>query len=155
VAGFKGVRVHDSFEPTLNGTDTVDYSTVTNVLRRVDGKQMYATFGVGMSTSALNRELLKSGLWTPGAAHPEVAVAGGWAQAGGHAWMSKDYGLGVDNVQEYKIVTADGELRIANEKSNPDLFWALRGGGGGTWGVVVEATFKVSVSTSLINTLTP
>jgi len=54
-----------------------------------------------------------------------------------------EYGLGADNVLEYKVVTADGNLTIANAVSNPDLFWALRGGGGGTWGVVVEATFKV------------
>jgi FAD/FMN-containing dehydrogenase len=49
----------------------------------------------------------------------------------------------VDNVVEFKVVTADGELVVANEIANPDLFWALRGGGGGTWGVVVEATIKV------------
>jgi FAD/FMN-containing dehydrogenase len=51
--------------------------------------------------------------------------------------------LGADNVVEYKVVTADGKLRIANAVSEPDLFWALRGGGGGTFGVVVEATVKV------------
>jgi FAD/FMN-containing dehydrogenase len=53
------------------------------------------------------------------------------------------YGLAVDNVVEMKVVTADGRLVVANEVSNPDLFWALRGGGAGTWGVVVEATVKV------------
>jgi FAD/FMN-containing dehydrogenase len=45
---------------------------------------------------------------------------------------------------EYKVVTADGNLVIANAVSNPDLFWALRGGGPSTFGVVVEATVKVS-----------
>jgi FAD/FMN-containing dehydrogenase len=44
---------------------------------------------------------------------------------------------------EYKIVTADGKLNVANSVINPELFWALRGGGAGTWGVVVEATYKV------------
>jgi hypothetical protein len=43
---------------------------------------------------------------------------------------------------EFKVVTADGKLKVANEVSNPDLFWALRGGGGGTWGVVTQATVK-------------
>jgi len=43
---------------------------------------------------------------------------------------------------EFKVVTADGTLRVANSVSNPDLFWSLRGGGGGTFGVVVEATMK-------------
>jgi hypothetical protein len=50
--------------------------------------------------------------------------------------------LGSDQFLEFKIVTADGTLNVANEVSNPDLFWALRGGGGSTFGVVVEATVK-------------
>jgi hypothetical protein len=51
---------------------------------------------------------------------------------------------------EYKVVTADGELKVANSVSNPDLFWALRGGGGGTFGVVVEATVKAYVSPPVV-----
>lgn len=43
---------------------------------------------------------------------------------------------------EAKVVTADGQLRVANAVSNPDLFWAIRGGGGGTFGIVVESTWK-------------
>jgi hypothetical protein len=44
---------------------------------------------------------------------------------------------------EFKIVTPDGEYRVANECQNKDLFWALRGGGAGTWGVVLETSQKV------------
>jgi FAD/FMN-containing dehydrogenase len=58
-------------------------------------------------------------------------VAGGYAQSGGHAPLSSIYGLAADNILEYKVVTADGKLKIANAVSEPDLFWALRGGGGG------------------------
>jgi FAD/FMN-containing dehydrogenase len=76
----------------------------------------------------------------------DVSVAGGWSQGGGHSWLSMEYGLGVDHALEYKLVTADGNLTLANAVSNPDLFWALRGGGGGTWGVVYEATFKARPS---------
>lgn len=50
----------------------------------------------------------------------------------------------MDQILEYKVVTADGNVVIANAVSNPDLFWAMRGGGSATWGVVVEATVKVS-----------
>lgn len=46
------------------------------------------------------------------------------------------------------MVTADGQLLVANTVTNEDLFWALRGGGAGTWGVVVEATLKVSLALS-------
>lgn len=56
--------------------------------------------------------------------------------------MTGAYGLGVDNVYEFQVVTADGQLRVANEVASPDLFWALRGGCGSTFGVVVQATIK-------------
>jgi FAD binding domain len=69
-------------------------------------------------------------------------VIGGWAQSGGHAPLSAQYGLGADQILEAKVVTADGRLVVANSVSNPDLFWAIRGGGGGTFGVVVEGTIK-------------
>ncbi|QSZ31942.1 hypothetical protein DSL72_001511 [Monilinia vaccinii-corymbosi] len=72
-----------------------------------------------------------------------VGVAGGWVQAGGHSVLSPVYGLGVDRVVQYKVITTDGILRVANECQNADLFWALRGGGGGTFGVVMEATHRV------------
>ncbi|TGO63909.1 hypothetical protein BCON_0010g00750 [Botryotinia convoluta] len=72
-----------------------------------------------------------------------IGVAGGWVQAGGHSVLSPVYGLGIDRVVQYKIITTDGVLRIANECKNSDLFWALRGGGGGTFGIVMEATHRV------------
>jgi hypothetical protein len=71
-----------------------------------------------------------------------VALAGGWGQHGGHSPVSSHFGLGVDQFLEFQVVTADGKLKIANKLSNPDLFWALRGGGGGNFGVVTQVTFK-------------
>jgi hypothetical protein len=53
----------------------------------------------------------------------------------------------VDNVLEITIVTADGDHVVANSYCNQDLFWALRGGGGGTWGVVTSVTYKTHPST--------
>ncbi|TQS32799.1 hypothetical protein Golomagni_06875, partial [Golovinomyces magnicellulatus] len=85
---------------------------------------------------------------------PTVGLSGGWVQNGGHSVMSNVYGLGVDRVLQYKVVTPDGQLRIANKCQNTDLFWALRGGGGGTFGLVLESTHKVepkmSVAVALI-----
>lgn len=104
-----------------------------------------------MTSDELNAELKKSGLYTVGAAHGSVSVAGGWSQAGGHAWLSMEYGLGADNILEYKVITADGNLTVANAVTNPDLFWAMRGGGGGTWGVVVEATMKAYPSPKILS----
>lgn len=84
---------------------------------------------------------------------------------GGHSAMSPNYGLGtmnspfepitcscdrpagVDNVLEITIVTADGNHVISNAYNNQGLFWALRGGGGGTWGVVTSVSYKTHPST--------
>ncbi|PVF95631.1 FAD-binding domain-containing protein [Serendipita vermifera] len=70
-----------------------------------------------------------------------VGAAGGWVLGGGHSPLSPQYGLGVDNVIEFEIVTPDGELRKANTYKNKDLFWALRGGGPG-FGVVTKVTYR-------------
>ncbi|GJE99670.1 FAD-binding domain-containing protein [Phanerochaete sordida] len=79
-----------------------------------------------------------------------VGAAGGWLQGGGHSILSPLYGLGVDNVIEIIAVTSTGELLVANAYSHPDLFWALRGGGGGTWGVVVSATYQTHAPMPII-----
>ncbi|KAF9922587.1 hypothetical protein BGZ67_010378, partial [Mortierella alpina] len=71
-----------------------------------------------------------------------VGTSGGYCQGGGHSLLSPRYGLCADNVIQYKVVVADGSIKVANAFLNKDLFWALRGGGGGTFGVVVEAIYR-------------
>jgi hypothetical protein len=61
---------------------------------------------------------------------------------GGHSPFGSTYGMGADVALEYKVVIPSGELVVANAQTNPDLFWALRGGGGSTYGIVTEATVK-------------
>lgn len=68
--------------------------------------------------------------------------AGGYTHGGGHSYLSPAYGLGADNVVEVEIVTPDGKLRKINKCSSPELFWAVRGGGGGTWGASVRISYK-------------
>lgn len=74
---------------------------------------------------------------------PTVGISGGWVQGAGHSVLTPAYGLGADRVLEFTVVTADGSVRKANKCQNQDLFWALRGGGGGTFGVVLDSTHKV------------
>ncbi|KAI1506305.1 hypothetical protein F5X99DRAFT_404370 [Biscogniauxia marginata] len=74
---------------------------------------------------------------------PTVPVSAGWVMGGGHGVLAPVYGLGVDRVVEFHIVTPDGVERTVNACQDPDLFWALRGGGGGTFGVVLSATHRV------------
>ncbi|KAJ7138328.1 FAD-binding domain-containing protein [Mycena epipterygia] len=78
-----------------------------------------------------------------GGAAQTVGAAGAFSQTGGHGPLTPSFGLAVDRVLQYRIVTPDGQVRVANQCQNPDLFWALRGGGGGTFGVVLDITAKV------------
>ena len=63
-------------------------------------------------------------------------------QGGGFGSFSKRYGTAAASLLEAEIVTADGRLQIANACQHPDLFWALKGGGGGTFGVVTRLTLR-------------
>ncbi|KAF7316391.1 FAD-binding domain-containing protein [Mycena indigotica] len=73
-------------------------------------------------------------------AETSVGPSGGWVMGGGHGALANTQGLGADRVLEFKLVTPTGQLLVANECQHTDLFWALRGGGGGTFGVVLEST---------------
>lgn len=66
---------------------------------------------------------------TPG--QDSVGLIGGWLQGGGHSTISGYYGLAADQVLSLNVVTADGRFVTANMNENEDLFYALRGGGGG------------------------
>ncbi|KAL1955726.1 hypothetical protein VTO42DRAFT_8124 [Malbranchea cinnamomea] len=136
----RGLKVLESFTPSESGAESP--TDDGNVIQPVPGQQAAVTFGAGLTTQQINDALDASGLFTIGAAHGSVRTAGGFGQTAGHGPFSSKYGLAADQVLEYKVVTADGELVVANSVVNTDLFWALRGGGGGTFGIVVEATVK-------------
>lgn len=74
---------------------------------------------------------------------PTVGPAGGYTQGGGHSLLTGAYGFGADNVLEWEVVTAAGKHIVATPTRNQDLYWALSGGGGGTYGVVVSMTSRV------------
>jgi FAD/FMN-containing dehydrogenase len=99
-----------------------------------------------LSTSAGNRWLeaykaaTDAGVFIQGGGCTSVGACGGFALGGGFGSFSKKFGSGAAGVVELEVVTASGEVLIANKYQNPDLFWALRGGGGGTFGVVTRMT---------------
>jgi ribonuclease T2 len=66
----------------------------------------------------------------------------GWSIGGGHGPFAPSKGMGVDNILEVEVVTASGELVVANAEQNMDLWWAVRGGGGSTWGVITSITLR-------------
>ena len=80
----------------------------------------------GMRMFELYTEMAKQKLTAMGGADPHVGI-GGWVTGAGHGPLTSIYGLGADQVIEMEVVTADGEYRVVNEKTYPDLFWAIRG----------------------------
>lgn len=93
-------------------------------------------------------EVTKHNITVIGGSDPSVGV-GGWILNGGHSPLSSTYGLGADQILALEVVTADGQHLNLNETSYPDLFWALRGGGGSTYAVMLSVTVKAYPPTSL------
>ncbi|KAI1496234.1 FAD binding domain-containing protein [Biscogniauxia marginata] len=89
------------------------------------------------------------GLMIVGGNAPTVGLAGGFTQGGGIGLLSSKFGLSADQVLEWEVVTGTGKFVTASAQENPDLFWALRGGGGSTYGVVVSMTVKAFPETSI------
>ncbi|MES2149378.1 MAG: FAD-binding oxidoreductase [Pseudomonadota bacterium] len=83
----------------------------------------------------------KGGRYVQGGGCATVGVAG-LIQSGGFGSFSKQYGLAAASLLEAEVVTADGQVRIANACTNPELFWALKGGGGGSLGIVTKVTLR-------------
>ncbi|OLN96886.1 putative FAD-linked oxidoreductase-like protein 4 [Colletotrichum chlorophyti] len=71
-----------------------------------------------------------------------VGVAGGYLGGGGHGPLTNNYGFGADQALSFQVLTASGDFITANSKTNPDLYYALKGGGPGNYGVVLSATLK-------------
>jgi FAD/FMN-containing dehydrogenase len=83
----------------------------------------------------------RGGRYVQGGGCTTVGVAG-LVQGGGFGSFSKRFGTAAASLIEAEVVTADGAIRIANARTNPDLFWALKGGGGGSFGVVTRLTLR-------------
>jgi FAD/FMN-containing dehydrogenase len=66
----------------------------------------------------------------------------GFTNGGGFGSLSKGFGTGASNLLEAEVVTADGKIRVVNAFQDPELFWALKGGGGGSFGVITRLTFR-------------
>lgn len=132
-AGSLSVWVHNlkdiAYIPSYNNA-TTDY----------DGPAFKA--GAGVQVYEIYAAARDHGLVTIGGEGQTVGAMGGYVQGGGHSPLSSLYGMAADQVLNYEVVTADGRFVTANSKENSDLFWALRGGGGSTYGIVTSAVIK-------------
>ncbi|CAF1399220.1 unnamed protein product [Rotaria sordida] len=125
---------------TLIDQFTACGDTVSNAIRLSAGVQW------GEAYAWLNQ----FNLTAVGGAYATVGAAGGYLQGGGHGPLSRWKGLAADNVLEFDVVTADGRRKTVNACQNPHLFWALRGGGGGTFAVVLNVVLRTFPSPPVI-----
>ncbi|MEQ7122945.1 FAD-binding protein [Actinopolymorpha sp. B11F2] len=114
----------------------------------VDGST--ARIGSGTPLKQVYEDLEAKGRIIPAGSCPSVGVAG-LTLGGGLGVLNRAHGLACDVVTQVQVVTADGKVRLANASAEPELFWACRGGGGGTLGVVTAFWFK-TVPSPLVGT---
>ncbi|CAG9982815.1 unnamed protein product [Clonostachys byssicola] len=98
--------------------------------------------GAGIQGGELYQFAHDHGLMVVAGNCPNVGVTGGYVQGGGIGILSSKFGLAADQVLSFQVVTAAGEIVTADPTHNEDLFWALRGGGGGTYGIVLSMVIK-------------
>jgi FAD/FMN-containing dehydrogenase len=120
------VTLHDAFVP--QGSDAAPVAAVT-----AEAGCVWIDLYHAVTTVA--------GRYVQGGGCTDVGVAG-LVQSGGFGSFSKTFGTAAAGLLEAEIVTADGIARVCNATTNPDLFWALKGGGGGSWGVVTRLTLR-------------
>ena len=121
------------------GALTLDMSGMRNVAVDVAGRRVQV--GPGCRLGEVDRVTQRHGLATVLGLVSETGVAG-LTLGGGFGYLTRRFGWTVDNLVEVEIVTADGRVRTANRGTEPDLFWAVRGGGGNV-GVVTRFTFAL------------
>lgn len=129
-AGALAVRTHN-----LKNIDIVDFQSD-------DYTGKAAKLGAGVQGFEIMAAARDHGLVVVGGECPTVGIAGGYTQGGGHSAISTNFGLSADNTLEWEVVLANGSFVTASRAHNQDLYWALSGGGGSTYGVVVSMTVK-------------
>jgi hypothetical protein len=134
--------------PRSGGHSYGGYSTTSGVI--VDLSRLHAislaangraAVGAGARLIDVYAALAQRGRTVPAGTCPTVGI-GGLAQGGGIGMSARKFGLTSDNLLEATVVLADGRAVVANAHTHPDLYWALRGGGGGNFGIVTRFVFR-------------
>ncbi|MFJ9783800.1 FAD-binding oxidoreductase [Amycolatopsis sp. NPDC101161] len=117
-------------------------------MNKVEIRDTQAVIGAGAKLKDVYAGLAAAGRALPAGSCPTVGIAG-LTLGGGIGVLARKYGLTCDHLSSAQVVTADGKLVTASATSEPDLFWALRGGGGGNFGIVTEFTFDTDPAPNL------
>jgi FAD/FMN-containing dehydrogenase len=134
--------------PRSGGHSYGGYSSTSGVVvdvSRLNGIALDASnravVGAGARLIDVYDRLAQHGRTVPAGSCPTVGIAG-LALGGGVGFASRKYGLTCDNLLEATVVLANGTAIVANARQHPDLYWALRGGGGGNFGIVTRLVFR-------------
>lgn len=122
-----------------DGSLLIDLARMDDV--EVDPGNARVRAGGGCRWGKIDEATQAHGLATPGGTVSTVGIAG-FTLGGGSGWLTRRFGLAVDNLRRAEVVTASGDILTASEEENADLFWALRGGGG-NFGVVTSFEYAL------------
>jgi hypothetical protein len=118
----------------------IDVSGLNDVT--VDADDLVATVGCGCTFGKLDSTLSRYNLHVPGGECSDVCV-GGYVQGGGYGFTSVTFGMNCDNVIDMRVMLGDGSVVIASDLVNYDLFWAMRGGTGGSFGILLSLRYRL------------
>src|SRR6266545_2522215 len=122
-----------------NGGMMVDFSNMRNV--RVDAGKKRAYVAPGATLADFDKATQQHGLATPVGINSTTGIAG-LTLGGGFGWLTRKYGMTIDNLISVDLITAEGKKIRVSENDHADLFWAIRGGGG-NFGVVTQFEFRL------------
>ena len=117
----------------------IDFSNMKAV--KVDAQKRRAYVEPGATLGDFDKAIQAHGLATPVGINSTTGIAG-LTLGGGFGWLTRKYGMTIDNLISAEMITADGEKKQVSEGENADLFWAIRGGGG-NFGVVTQFEFAL------------
>ncbi|KAF7972996.1 hypothetical protein HWV62_16490 [Athelia sp. TMB] len=130
--------------PNLQGITYAPSFTPDSCIAGSNYTEGGVTFGAGTGFLQLYQFADANNITVVGGSSPTVGAGGGWITGAGHSAISNTLGLGVDNALQIRAVTPNGEYVTANHCQNQDLFFALRGGGGSTFGIITEVTTRAN-----------
>ena len=128
-----------SGQSTCEGGLVIDLSSMRRI--EVDRNKRLARAEPGVLLAQLDGECQAAGLVTTLGTAADTGIAG-LTLGGGLGRLMRKFGLACDNIESFELITADGKLRQANATENPDLYWALRGGGG-NYGIVTAFEYRL------------